>query len=193
MPCPEEVRRYLAQWRERKNYQWQEEALGRLFQDYAPGNRDIRDILLKDAALNDFCSANIFPIFPLAEHILALDIDQRLSSGDPGPAEDLKTVEDNGKVRRFYSFATKYCRHHRPEEFPLSDHYWRSRCAILGPGGLCRFQDGEPEDYRRFREALWVFRGGYGLDMFSWKELDRYLWQLGMEFFPRKYGKARPR
>ena len=162
MPCPEEVRRYLAQWRERKNYQWQEEALGRLFQDYAPGNRDIRDILLKDAALNDFCSANIFPIFPLAEHILALDIDQRLSSGDPGPAEDLKTVEDNGKVRRFYSFATKYCRHHRPEEFPLSDHYWRSRCAILGPGGLCRFQDGEPEDYRRFREALWVFRGGMG-------------------------------
>lgn len=134
MPCPEEVRRYLAQWRERKNYQWQEEALGRLFQDYAPGNRDIRDILLKAAALNAFCSANIFSIFPLAEHILALDIDQRLSSGDPGPAEDLKTVEDNGKVRRFYSFATKYCRYHRPEEFPLSDHYVAVTLRHLGTG-----------------------------------------------------------
>ena len=58
---------------------------------------------------------------------------------------------------------------------------------------FARFQDGAPEDYRRFREVLWVFRGRYGLEMFSWKELDRYLWQLGMELFPRKYGKARPR
>ena len=102
-------------------------------------------------------------------------------------------MEDNGKVRRFYSFATKYCRHHRPEEFPLPTTMWRSRCTILGPGRLCRFQDGAPEDYRRFQKVLWVFRGRYGLEMFSWKELARYLWQLGKEFSPRKYGKARPR
>ena len=35
-----------------ENYRDQEEALDRLFQDYAPGNKDIRDILLKAAALN---------------------------------------------------------------------------------------------------------------------------------------------
>lgn len=193
-PCPEEVRRYLSQWHELENYRNQEEALDRLFQDYAPGNKDIRDILLKAAALNAFYSTNIFSLYPVAEHILALDIDQRLRAGDPSLVEDLKTVEGNGTVRRFYSFATKYCSHHRPEEFPIYDHYvtvtlrhFRDRDAFAP------FQDGALEDYRRFREVLRDFRDWYGLGEFSWKELDRYLWQVGKEFFPRKYGKARPR
>lgn len=184
----------LAQWHELENYRDQEEALDRLFQDYAPGNKDIRDILLKAAALNAFYSTNIFSLYPVAEHILALDIDLRLQAGDPSLVEDLKTVEGSGTVRRFYSFATKYCSHHRPEEFPIYDHYmtvtlrhFRDRDAFAP------FQDGALEDYRRFREVLQAFRERHGLREFSWKELDRYLWQVGKEFFPRKYGKARPR
>lgn len=51
-----------------ENYRNQEEALDRLFQDYAPGNKDIRDILLKAAALNAFYSTNIFSLYPVAEH-----------------------------------------------------------------------------------------------------------------------------
>ena len=177
-----------------ENYRDQEEALDRLFQDYAPGNKDIRDILLKAAALNAFYSTNIFSLYPVAEHILALDIDLRLQAGDPTLVEDLKTVEGSGTVRRFYSFATKYCSHHRPEEFPIYDHYVAVTLRhFLDRDAFAPFQDGALEDYRRFREVLRDFRDWYGLGEFSWKELDRYLWQVGKEFFPRKYGKARPR
>lgn len=159
-----------------------------------PHNQDIRDILLKAAVLNDFYSTNLFSIYPVAEHILALDIDQRLRAGDPSLVEDLKTVVGNGKARRLYPFATKYCSHHQSERFPIYDYYVAAalRC-FRDRDAFTSFRNKELEDYRRFQEVLQAFRDRYGLREFSWKELDRYLWQVGKEFFPRKYGKARPR
>ena len=72
------------------------------------------DILLKVAALNDFYSTNIFSVYPVAKHILSLNIDDRLMTGDVALVSDIQKVTINGVEKNFYSFATKYCSHHRP-------------------------------------------------------------------------------
>ena len=81
-PTVMEVEKYLQEWANLESYKLQETALDRLFFELSPKNTDISDILLKVATLNDFYSTNIFSIFPVAKHILSLDIDERLKRGD---------------------------------------------------------------------------------------------------------------
>lgn len=81
-PSAGEVEKYLKSWKNLKNYKLQEEALDKLFFELLPSNEEISDILLKVAALNDFYSTNIFSVYPVAEHILSLKIDERLRRGD---------------------------------------------------------------------------------------------------------------
>lgn len=33
-----------------------------------------------------------------------------------------------------------------------------------------------------------MFRAYYGLEQFSLKEVDKYIWQLGKNYFPKTYG-----
>lgn len=74
------------------------------------------DILLKVAALDDFYSTNIFSVYPIAKHILLLNIDVRLEPGDVALVSDLQKLTINGVEKNFYSFSTKYCSHHKPLE-----------------------------------------------------------------------------
>ena len=75
-PSKIEVEKYLKKWDSLENYVLQESALDKLFFYTYPHNNDINDILIKASALNDFYSTNIFSIFPVAKHILNLDIDE---------------------------------------------------------------------------------------------------------------------
>ena len=79
-PSSEQVEHYLRAWDELENYHLQEDALDKLFFTLCPENIDMLDILLKVVALNDFYSTNIFSVYPVAKHILSLDIDARLES-----------------------------------------------------------------------------------------------------------------
>ena len=81
-PSSEQIEFYLRAWDELENYHLQEDALDKLFFQLCPENVEMSDILLKVAALNDFYSTNIFSVYPVAKHILSLDIDARLESGD---------------------------------------------------------------------------------------------------------------
>lgn len=73
-PSKMQVESYLRSWDDLENYHLQEDALDKLFFSLCPENREISDILLKVAALNDFYSTNIFSVFPVAKHIQSLDI-----------------------------------------------------------------------------------------------------------------------
>lgn len=127
-PSEAEVKKYLNKWDSLENYVLQESALDKLFFNTYPNNKDINDILIKAAALNDFYSTNIFSIFPVAKHILNLNIDERLKNKDISLVNDIAKVEINGKVKNFYSFATKYCSHHYPLDYPnmirMLKKYW---------------------------------------------------------------------
>ncbi|MCQ2977311.1 MAG: hypothetical protein MJ232_04780, partial [archaeon] len=122
-PSKKEVEKYLEKWDNLENYVLQENSLNKLFFDLIPENKIIEDILIKASTLNDFYSTHIFSIFSVANHILSLDIDIRLNNGDPTLVDDIANITIDGKKIRFYSFASKYCSHHRPYDYPIYDNY----------------------------------------------------------------------
>lgn len=189
-PSNDQVELYLKKWYGLENYRLQEDALNKLFFELCPKNQAITDILLKASTLNNFYSTNIFSIYPVAKHICALDIDARLEAGDVTLVGDIQYVNIGETLKNFYSFATKYCSHHNPLDYPIYDsyvdevlRYFRNRDSFSD------FQDGDLKDYTKFKSILMEFRVFYGLDKYNLKQIDQYIWQLGKEYFPKNYGK----
>lgn len=189
-PSIEQVEFYLAKWDTLENYRLQENALNKLFFELCPNNTDIIDVLLKASALNDFYSTNIFSIYPVAKHICTLDIDARLKAGDVTFVGDIQYVNIGDTEKNFYSFATKYCSHHNPLDYPIYDsyvdevlRYFRNR------DGFSDFQDGDLKEYIKFKDILINFRAFYGLDKYNLKQIDQYVWLLGKDYFPKTYEK----
>lgn len=191
-PSIEQVEFYLIKWDGLDNYPLQEEALNKLFFELCPKNTDIIDVLLKASTLNNFYSTNIFSIYPVAKHICALDIDARLKAGDVSVVRDIQHVTISDIDKNFYSFATKYCSHHNPLDYPIYDsyvddvlRYFRNR------DNFSDFQDSDLKDYVRFKGILIDFRNFYGLVKYNLKQIDQYVWQLGKDYFPKNYGKKK--
>ncbi|WP_339280364.1 hypothetical protein [Lysinibacillus sp. FSL P2-0066] len=191
-PSIEQVEFYLAKWDGLENYHLQEDALNKLFFELCPKNTDIIDVLLKASTLNDFYSTNIFSIYPVAKHICALDIDSRLKAGDVTLVRDIQYVTIGDAEKNFYSFATKYCSHHNPLDYPIYDsyvdevlRYFRIRDSFSS------FQDSDLKDYIKFKGILIDFRTFYNLGKYNLKEIDQYVWLLGKDYFPKNYGKKR--
>lgn len=188
-PSIEQVEYYLQAWNKLENYRLQENALDKLFLELCTKNIEISDILLKVVALNDFYSTNIFSVYPVAKHILSLDIDSRLNSGDITLVSDLQKVIIGGTVKNFYSFSTKYCSHHKPLDFPIYDSYVEKvLCYFRDRDGFSNFKTLELKDYKKFKDTLVEFKYFYGLDKYDLKKIDRYMWQLGKDYFPKNYG-----
>ena len=187
-PSAIEVEKYLKSWKNLKNYKLQEDALDKLFFELLPSNEEISDILLKVATLNDFYSTNIFSVYPVAEHILSLKIDERLRQGDVTLVNEIQNVTINGVTRKFYSFSTKYCSHHNSKEYPIYDSYVEKVLKYFRKTDkFSNFKNADLKDYQKFKNIIIAFREYYGLEEFNLKEIDQYLWQLGKEYFPNKY------
>ena len=185
-PSVEEVEKYLKQWETLENYVKQEKSLDKLFFNLIPENKLIEDILIKCSTLNDFYSTNIFSIFPVANHILLLGIDERLQEGDLTLVNDIADV--GGLDRRFYSFASKYCSHHKPELFPIYDSYVDKVLRYFRrEDRFTSFKNDDLKDYVKFKAILDEFKAYYSLEQYSLKELDRYLWLLGKRYFKKQY------
>lgn len=141
------------------------------------------------ATLNDFYSTNIFKVYWVAKHIADLKIDSRLDARDATLVNEIAMVTyESGKTRNEYSFATKYCSHHYPNDFPIYDDYIKKVLEYFRDvDGFCGFNTPELLQYPRFKEILCSFRQFYKLEQFSLKQLDQYLWQLGKLKFPKQY------
>ena len=188
-PSKKELKRYIKQWHGLGNYVLQENALDKLFFKTYPNNTDINDILIKASSLNDFYSTNIFSIYPVAQRILSLNVDKRLKNGDLTLVTDISKVKINKKIKTFYSFATKYCSHHYPNNFAIYDSYVdKVLCYFNEIDKFADFIKDDLKDYPRFVEVLNKFNEYYKLGA-NLKNLDRYLWLLGKEYFKRSYKK----
>ena len=187
-PCKKEVEKYLKQWDSLENYVLQENSLDKLFFRTYPNNDDINDILIKASSLNDFYSTNIFSIFPVAKHIYNLKIDKRLKSADESLVNDIANLTINGKKKCFYSFATKYCSHHFPIDYPIYDSYVEKILIYFNKkDSFYNFKREDLKDYAKFKNILIEFKKYYDIDEYNLKDIDRYIWQLGKEYFPNKY------
>jgi len=190
-PCATEVEKYLERWNTLESYVLQESSLEKLFVKAFPKNTDADEVLAKVAVLNDFYSTNIFKTYNVAMHIICLDIDERLEQGDETLVNDIAVVDvGNGKTMNFYSFATKYCSHHKPKDYPIYDSYIDEVLRYARKeDGFYKFRNNDLKDYITFKNILLEFQKFYGLENFDLKEIDKYLWQLGKEFFSKKYYK----
>lgn len=187
-PCFSEVNKYLNKWKNLEGYTSQEEALNKLFLELLPGNSEIADILLKASCLNDFYSTRIFAIYPVAKRILSIkDLDKRLKAGDIKLVRELGNVKIGDDKRYFNSFATKYCSHHNPIAFPIYDSYVERVLLYFNKvDKFSSFKKKDLKNYRKFKGILLDFQRYYKLERFNLKKIDRYLWLLGKEFFPKK-------
>jgi hypothetical protein len=192
-PTEAEAKKYIDKWSKLEGYKEQEDALNLLFHETFPLNNNINEVLIKCSALNDFYSTNIYRIFPVAKHIVSLNIDSRLESGDVKLVDDIacghgiKTKTKTKKEMHLFSFATKYCSHHNAEAFPIYDSYvqkiliyFRNRDAFSS------FNDEDLRNSRRFKDIILDFQKFYPLKPFKLKEIDQYLWQLGKDNFKKQ-------
>ena len=186
VPSPQEVAEYEQKWNTLADYVNQENALNKLFFNLCPENKDMSDILIKCSSLNDFYSTNIFKVHNVAKHFLNQKIDERLAVGDLNLVMDLANIEINGKRFFFYSFATKYCSHHRPDIYPIYDSYVNKLLKYFrNRDGFMAFKETNLKEYSKYYNIIQSFKSFYGLQEFSVKQIDKYLWQLGKEAFNR--------
>jgi hypothetical protein len=192
-PSGEAVKHYISQWNTLEAYKAQEFALNKLFCEFCPKNNNLDEVLLKVAALNAFYSTNIYNVFSVAQHIVSLGIDEQLKRGDESLVSSIATGHGvkhskNGKEIKFYSFATKYCSHHRPEIYPIYDSFVEELLVYLrNVDEFAAFRREDLYDYSSFRRIILALQSFYSLESYSMKEIDQYLWQYGKEKFPKKY------
>ena len=191
-----ELKLYLENWDNLQKYVEHESALTMIFRelDEFKNNDDIKHIIIKCSALNDFYATNIYDIEKVARHILSIkDIDRRLRDGDVTLVNEIADVPDH---KRVYSFASKYCSHHNPEAFPIFDSYVEAVLMFLQKnhskdGKFCYSREPHKKDpttphlrdYKVFKEAIDCVRVEFGLQKYSYKDVDRYLWQLGKDYY----------
>ena len=176
-PSEAEVKKYLDKWESLDKYKRQEESLDLLFKDTFRDNTDIHAILLKASVLNTFYSTNIFDVDKVARHIYDLKIDDRLAKSDEKLVNDIAKVDVGNKTMDFYSFASKYCSHHKPEDYPIYDDYVKSILSYFKTRDhFTKTLVKDFRDYKNFKNAIKDFQEYYGLKQFNLKEVDRYLW-----------------
>lgn len=183
------IEEYLIKWDNLEDhYIWQESSLDKLFHKDYKYNTDLNEILIKCSCLNDFYSTNIFLIYPVAKNIYDLKIDKRLKDGDSSLVNDIARVTISGKEKVFYSFASKYCSHHNNIEFPIYDYFVdRMLMYFKSKDKFAKFTKDDLKDYVKFKDILIRFKKFYNIDEYNLRDIDKYLWIAGKEYFPKKY------
>ena len=160
-----------------------EEALGQLSARF-PRNTETSHVLLKVLVLNKLYATQIndIDVERVARHIAGLGIDSRLDAGSPDAVDLIANVKIGDKVRNNFSFGTKYCRWHNPAAYAIYDSnvdacLW----CYKKQDSFTTFarQDLRYLGYPVFLRIVTAFRDVYGLKSFTFKQLDKFLWEKG--------------
>ncbi|MGF7107810.1 hypothetical protein [Treponema pedis] len=179
-PSKEECSKYLKQELD-EHYIVEGKTVEKVFKLY-PKNTVIEEVLIKVSLLNDFYSTNIFSTYPVAKHIVDLNIDERLKKGNKLLVDDIAHNKLNGKEKYFYSFATKYCAIHQPALFPIYDNFVGKMLRYFrNQTGFAKFKNADLRDYKKYYEIYIEFINSFALNDFTLREIDLYLWKLGKE------------
>ena len=185
LPLPTEqlVRAYIRTFEDTPGYFITDRALFKLFGLF-PRNDTLDEVLLKATTLNSLYGTNILAIYTVAEHIHSCHIDHKINNFDMSVVEEIATITIRGKVRRNYSFASKYCSFHYPEVFPIYDYFvdhllWQYQQR----DSFSHFRRYELfQSYSLYKRVMEDFRNYYNLSSLSLKEVDKFLWLCGKGF-----------
>ncbi len=164
-----------------------EDAVAQLWTQF-PCNAEVPHVYLKVLVLNKLYNAGVrdIDVEALAKHIAGLSIDALLAAGSPR-AFDL--ILNCGHLRKYFSFASKYCSWHNLRAYPIYDRnvdecLWTYR----NQDHFASFQRKDFDQYEKFVTLVAAFRSFYGLEAFTFKELDKFLWRTGDQIL-RKVGR----
>lgn len=191
-PTHELVNGYLKKFDSDKRYKPADDAITKLFKAF-PENKELEDIILKISVINDMYSTNILGTFRMAEHILRLDIDEDLKEGVPSlvhtiaTGHNIRTKRNNTEIN-FYSFATKYCSWHNPDEYAIYDSFVeRVLMAYKRKERFSKFKKSDLKVYKEFLRIVTDFKTHYNLTNLNLKDIDKFLWIYGKENFEPNY------
>ena len=189
-PDKSQISLYSKLWRDNDKLQTHHNTLKLLFSKW-PLNDNLDCVLLKVSTLNSLYSTNIFDTFGMANHILACNIDKDLSDSDKNVVDRIADITINKKKKYFFSFASKYCNYHFPEEYPIYDYFVEKMLLYFrDKDDFDDFKKIDLKKYSKFIDVINNFKSFYKLSSFSMKEIDTYLWLAGKEYFPKNYKKG---
>lgn len=191
IPSANEVQKWNDNWNnseKMKKYRVQENCLEYIFKEF-PLNNDREEVTLKVTLLNQFYYTHITGVQKVIEHILNLKIDERLGAKpvDVQLVNEIANVKFNDKIRNDFSFATKYCSFHFPKNYQIYDKYGSSFIKYWNDKdkfSVCK--KSEYRDYASYIEIVDAFIKHYGLQKFTRKQIDRYIWQSGKKYFNKE-------
>lgn len=175
-------------------YSIQEDVLQRLVKEY-PNHKNKAAVEVKVKLINLLYSTYILATNQMTAHICNIKhIDTRLKEGDKSLVKDIASLNINGKEHDFYSFASKYCAFHNPENYPIYDNIVASVFTKLFednnlPPYTCTKKRNVPNGYSRtgfksdlrnydfYIQVYNTFMKEYGLwGKLTYREVDAYLW-----------------
>ncbi len=181
-PTPDFVESYISHFNQ-ESLGITDKAITRLIQAF-PYNHNLEDVLLKVVAINSLYATNIYAVVEVAKRIHELQIDSALAQGSLELVSEIATVKLRGKIRRNYSFASKYCSWHAPHIYPIYDSFVdRLLWAYQKQENFATFKREELLQYARYREILDKFREHYSLTQFGYKDFDKFVWLYSRETF----------
>lgn len=176
---------YLDKWERMERYKQQEKAINLLFHELCPEHDNVEEVLLKVSVLNDFYGTQIYDKYSVASGIANLNmVSERIKLGDQSLVAEiaLATIDTTKKARNNYSFATKYCSFHNPGNYPIYDSFVDNMLwSYMKLFHYTEFKRCQLKDYEEFYKVISRFREHFGLEKFTFKEIDIFLWFKGKE------------
>ena len=174
-----------------EHYREEEKLIAELFKTHKE-NTDEKFVLSKVCVLDSLYSTNLRMdegrIYEMTKHILKLNIDKDLQNKS---LELISKIADftnqKGERKVLYSFATKYCFFHNPSFYIIYDSFVEKKLKSLNDEDkFYNFAQKDIKDYVKFMAIFKSFKSFYGLEAFSNRELDHFLWMSGKELNKQK-------
>lgn len=153
-----------------------EDAVTSVFRQF-PKNNCTKEILIKVCILNRLYSTSIYDVNGVANNITKANISNLITTGDESVIQKVASCGPNGMY--IYSFATKYCSFHAPQEYIMFDNrvyktlmYYKKKCAFS------KFSATDLHDYSKYKVVIRDFQKAFGLDLHL-RDLDKFMWKHG--------------
>jgi hypothetical protein len=156
-------------------------------------NKTYKNIFIKVNFINGAFKTAIGDTQGVAKQVFSnvKNIDRKLENGNTQLIKEIEHYKSKEmKIRKNYSFATKYCHCHQPELYPIYDDYvYRSLIEFNKRYHFCTFTKGNIFEYDTFKEILTSFTKCIKGPALSIATIDRFLWALGREAKAKKRAK----
>ncbi len=181
-PSKEIVAKYVEKWNNNEMYVNLDKILFDMCEKNQ-SNTDVYSVYIKCCVINATESTQVpnKDLYDIAKNITAVkDIDNRIKSGDLSVVID---IAECGIGKNLYSFAAKYCCAHNKNAFPKKDELVVNMLQELNEYKFTKKVNktalNNYKNYEQFVNVINDFRNHFGLNEFSYKEIDQYLWQVG--------------